>query len=107
MRTRKYLCDGGSLAIQCNGIKVNFSNCFGDGTHRVYILTNESKDHHPQTDKEDVYRGCIEVPELSEALVLSYDCTAPDTKIIERLGAGRYGVSAIKDTGDMIIEKWD
>lgn len=106
MKTRKYTCDGGTLSIQCGGVKVSFTNDYGDGIHKVFLLSKDERNHAIR-DKSSRFRGAIEVPELSEALVLSYDCTAPNTKITMRLGAGSYGISAIENSGDMLIEQWD
>lgn len=100
----KYSCDGGALLIGTSKARSAFLNCYGDGEHTVSV---EDKINWKTPDNW-LFRGAVEGSEIK---VFSYDslsdweCDDEDNVLFTL--SGRYGVYAIKNSGDMVLVKWD
>ena len=102
MIIKTYDCDGGALAIGTVDARATFPNCFGDGRHTVFI-----HDCGEKVPSNAVFRGAVEGQNIK---VFKYDCYSDedceeDTSVIAEL-SGRFGVYAIENCGDMILQRW-
>lgn len=100
-----YGCDGGSLLIGTSNARAAFSNCYGDGTHTVTIKNDRSDWRTPENW---IFRGMVQGNTIK---VFNYDCLNDEEcdneeNVLFTL-SGRYGVYAVKHSGDMILVKWD
>lgn len=104
MEKYTYECDGGSLAIGTGSVVACYPNNYGDGAHTVYITDELS----PDESRNSVFTGAVEGSEIK---VYNYDCLTEEERADEKnvlvTLSGRYGVFAVKYSGDMILEKWD
>ena len=109
MEKKTYTCDGGSLAIGTVNARASFPNCFGDGAWNVYLYgTGEELPPHT------VFRGAVEGNNIQ---VFAYDCYSNKelkdliedgtTDVILFELKGRFGVFAIENSGDMILQRWE
>ena len=103
MRTVTYECDGGSIAIGSVGVRVQIPNCYGDGTHYLYIY-----DCGEQVPDGAIFRGAVRGKRIK---VFKYDCYTDEEckneeNIIAKL-SGRFGIFALPNSGDMILQRWD
>lgn len=99
---KTYACDGGSIYIGTIGARVQIPNNYGDGEHTIYVH-NASE---PVPDNTE-FRGTIEGDYIR---VYDYDgytteeLIDPDTVLLEL--KGRFGIYAVKNSGDMILQRW-
>ena len=106
MTTEKYYydCDGGSLAIGNKDVVTQFINNFGDGRHEVRIVPDWSD----KATRNANFLGSVEGKEIK---VYRYDCLSKEQRADEKnvlvTLSGRYGVYAVLNSGDMILEKWN
>ena len=103
MRSVNYECDGGSIAIGTVDARVQIPNCYGDGVHTLYIY-----DCGEKVPDDTVFRGAVEGQNIK---VFKYDCYTDEEcmkgkNIIAEL-SGRYGIFALPNSGDMILQKWE
>lgn len=103
MKIATYECDGGSIAIGTVDARVQIPNCYGDGVHTLYI-----HDCGEKVPNDTVFRGAVEGQNIK---VFKYDCYTDEEceeeeSIIAEL-SGRFGIYAIGNSGDMILQKWE
>ena len=103
MLKKRYTCDGGSICIGTVDARVQIPNCYGDGEHTIFIYNGNE-----QVPDNTEFRGAIEGDNIQ---VFDYDGYSTQelnligNKVLFNL-QGRFGIYAVKDTGDMILQKW-
>lgn len=106
MEQKMYSCDGGSLLIGNGKFNSQFPNNYGDGCHTVFVLDDIEDIRSSFGDRYD-FLGAVAGTDIK---VFEYDClTAEECEKQENVLftlTGRYGVYALKNSGDMILEKW-
>ena len=98
----KYACDGGSLCLGTVGARVQIPNNWGDGEYTFYLY-----DACERVPEDAEFKGCIEGEHIQVYDYDGYDTDElldPNTIIVEL--CGRFGIYAVKNSGDMILQRW-
>ncbi len=107
MEQKMYECDGGSLSIGDGKFNTHFPNNYGDGCHTVFVLDGIEDIRSLFGDRYD-FLGEVSGQDIK---VFAYDClTAEECEKQENILftlTGRYGVYALKSSGDMVLERWE
>lgn len=110
MIKKTYSCDSifGSILIGTVGARVQIPNCYGDGEHNIYVYQS----NEPVPDNTE-FRGAIEGEDIK---VFNYDGYSTrelndliedgTTDVILFELKGRFGIYAVKNSGDMILQRW-
>ena len=93
MKQYTYICDGGSLKLGNDNFTANYPNNYGDG---CFLVTICEENENPCNELD--FRGSVR----GEINIYEYDC---GNDILTTVN-GRYGVYAVRNSGDMILEKW-
>lgn len=105
MISKRYSCDGGSLAVGTSSARYNIINNYGDGCHDVVIA---ERNENFGKDEWYEFRGAIEGTDIK---VFRYDCLSneecEDEKNVLFNLSGRFGVFAEKGSGTIVLQRWE
>lgn len=103
MKNKTYECDGGSIAIGTVDARVQIPNCWGDGKHTVSIM-----EYGETLPSETEFRGAVQGKHIK---VYQYDCftdeECKEKKNILFTLSGRFGIFAVQNSGDIILQRWE
>ena len=100
MQTFRYSCDCGALAIGSETCKVHVHNGLGDGTFQVSIVDRAEF----AKDRESGMFEFRTVCEGDAVTIYDYDCSGAQPLVTL---SGRFGIWALRGTGNMVIERWE
>lgn len=107
MKKERYMCDCGSVMVNCWGCYIQYQNGIGDGCFDAYVFENEKEFEAFKKKKNISEKDChfISCAYFNEAYIMSYDVPNMMCHPILKLKNGKFGIEC--NQGDVYFVKWE